>query len=105
MISPLAVPPVDLTLILILWFFAMLFVVVVFYVGLKLVKKLRDRYLAVISLMYWIVALAVYFASCVQPPLDPFRGVLALSIYPIIFSNIALDIAFLLGYNSRRIPS
>lgn len=76
--------------------------VVAFYIGLNLGKKLKGKYLATISLMYFIVALTVYFILSILPPSDPFRNLIALLIHPIILSNMVLDIAFLIVHFKKR---
>jgi len=61
-------------------------------------KKLRGKYLAAISLMHLVIASSLIYI--VFSILDPHY--VHLFIPPTILSNIALDIAFLLGYFIRR---
>lgn len=84
-----------------MWFF-MLFGGFIVFIGIAissyLGKMLRSEYLAIISLLHLIIAPSLIYV--VFSILDPHY--VYLFIPPIILSNIALDIAFLLGYFIRR---
>jgi len=86
------------------WPITLIIVVLVapFYIGLKLGKKLKSKYLTIISIMYFIVALTVYFILGIFPPSNPSRNLIALFTHLIILSNIAVDVAFLIVYFKKR---
>jgi hypothetical protein len=68
------------------------------YVSSYLGKKLKGKYLAAIALMHLIAAPSLIYL--IFSLLDPHYVNLFMS--PIILSNIALDIAFLVGYLIRK---
>jgi len=68
------------------------------FVASYLVKKLRGKYLATISLIHLIVAPSlIYLVFSIFAP-----HLIYLFIPPIVLSNIILDITFLVGYFKRR---
>ncbi len=84
-----------------MWFF-MLWGIIIISIGILissyLGKILRSKYLAAISLLHLVIAPSVIYV--VFSSLDPHY--IYLFMHPIILSNVALDIAFLLGYFVRR---
>jgi hypothetical protein len=72
--------------------------VVSLYIGLRLVRsRLRGRYLVVISLMYWMVALVVsYLSLSVLWINNPIYMLFLLS------GSIGFDAAFFIGYYPYR---
>ncbi len=61
-------------------------------------KILRNKYLAAVSLLHLVIAPSVIYVVFLI--LDPYY--VYPFMHPLILSNIALDIAFLLGYFVRR---
>jgi len=100
MISPLITSPLDNILGWLILIASSL--VVAFYIGLDLGKKLKGRYLATFSLIYFTLALTVYFIQSILPSSDPFRNLMVWLLHPIILSNMALDIAFIIGHFRKR---
>lgn len=93
--------PLDVVFILSWLIVTLVSIIVTSYIGLSLGKKVKGRYLAIISLMHWTVTIGFFYLLSTLPVIDPLRNLLVLSVIPIFLSNIALDVVFVMVYSKR----